>query len=381
MIDDFYFPESKNANVISLLNIGKPTLVLDKQRAMKNIERMANKAQRSKVRFRPHFKTHQSAQIGEWFRNFGVESITVSSVEMAGYFANHGWRDITIAFPVNIREIENINELREKIRLNLLVESKETVAFLNSHLKSKHEVWIKIDVGYYRTGIMWNQVDEIHELARQIQKSKRMVLKGILTHAGHTYHARSTAEVATIYHDSVGKMNEVRNQLPGERLADIEISIGDSPSCSIVDDFTRVDEIRPGNFVFYDIMQLSIGSCDDGDMAVALACPVVAKHRERNEIVIYGGAVHLSKEFVVDREGRKVFGYAAIPTANGWSRLIQNTYVSALSQEHGIIRTGSEFFDTIRIGDVIFILPVHSCLTANLMGEYVTIDGEIIRTM
>jgi D-serine deaminase-like pyridoxal phosphate-dependent protein len=84
------------------LAIQKPTLLLSRQRAMANIEKMAQKALHSGVRFRPHFKTHQSAQVGEWFREFGVEAITVSSVEMALYFAQHGWRDITIAFPVNL---------------------------------------------------------------------------------------------------------------------------------------------------------------------------------------------------------------------------------------------------------------------------------------
>jgi len=33
-----------------------------------------------------------------------------------------------------------------------------------------------------------------------------------------------------------------------------------------------VDEIRPGNFVFYDLMQYRIGSCSVGQIAVAMAC-------------------------------------------------------------------------------------------------------------
>ena len=36
-----------------------------------------------KLSFRPHFKTHQSAEIGSWFRDFGVTRITVSSRESA----------------------------------------------------------------------------------------------------------------------------------------------------------------------------------------------------------------------------------------------------------------------------------------------------------
>ena len=84
-----------------MLQIAKPTLLLDTQKVRRNITRMAEKVQRSGVRLRPHFKTHQSAVIDEWFRAQGITDITVSSVDMAIYFARHGWDDITIAFPVN----------------------------------------------------------------------------------------------------------------------------------------------------------------------------------------------------------------------------------------------------------------------------------------
>ena len=63
--------------------IDKPTLLLDRGRMRRNIERMARKAYRAGVLLRPHFKTHQSAAIGEEFRSFGVTAITVSSREMA----------------------------------------------------------------------------------------------------------------------------------------------------------------------------------------------------------------------------------------------------------------------------------------------------------
>ena len=142
---------------ISQLNITKPALIIDKQRAIKNIKLMAEKAKVNDVRFRPHFKTHQSAEISNWFKEVGVDTIAVSSVDMADYFMNCGWGDITIAFPVNIREINHINKLAAKIRLNLLVESCNTVNFLDKSLNYETEVWIKVDTGYQRTGIMWDE--------------------------------------------------------------------------------------------------------------------------------------------------------------------------------------------------------------------------------
>lgn len=362
------------------MDIEAPTLILHKERVLRNIERMVTKANKSRVRLRPHFKTHQSAQIGAWFKDY-VKAITVSSVEMAIYFANHGWNDITIAFPVNLREISKINELAKKITLHLLVESKESILFLKNNLKAHVNIWIKIDVGSHRTGILWNNFSQILELVQEVKGIEILSFKGILTHAGHSYLGKSKEEIRSIYLDSVSKMKDVQTKLKQNGFLDVEISVGDTPTCSIVEDLSTVDEIRPGNFVFYDVMQLRLGSCSEKDIALAIACPVVAKHKDRFEIVIYGGAIHLSKDFIVLEDGTKIFGYVSLLEKNGWSPSVKNTYVSSLSQEHGIIKTHENFFEKVKIGDILVILPIHSCLPPNLLKKYLTFDNKTLNSM
>lgn len=359
-------------------SIQRPTLLLNQERAINNIRRMAERARRSGVRFRPHFKTHQSAEIGQWFREFGVEAITVSSVGMATYFAGHGWRDITIAFPVNILEIEPIRCLAERINLGLLVEAEETVRFLAENLPAPVDIWIKVDAGYGRTGIVWSDFDRLVSLARQISQAAHFSFRGLLTHSGHTYRASSKAEVERIYEETVARLKVVRARLRAAGLEPVELSPGDTPSCSLVDDLSAVDEIRPGNFVFYDLMQLQLGACREEDIAVALACPVVAKHPERRQVVVYGGAIHLSKEFILAEDGRPVFGYVAPLTETGWGAHFQNAYVTGLSQEHGLITAETNLIDRLQVGDVVAILPVHACLTAHLMRNYLTLDHNLI---
>src|SRR5690606_18368802 len=108
------------------------------------------------ITLRPHFKTHQSHEIGRWFRDEGTEKITVSSFRMAQYFAGDGWKDILVAFPVNILEIETINQLAKDIKLSLLVESADVVEFLQERLTSAVDIYIKVDAGLHRTGVSWD---------------------------------------------------------------------------------------------------------------------------------------------------------------------------------------------------------------------------------
>ncbi len=356
----------------------KPTLLLDEGRARNNIKVMAERAAKSKVRFRPHFKTHQSAEIGEWFREIGVEAITVSSLSMARYFAQHGWQDITVAFPTNILEIDTINELASQVKLGVLVEAEQTVKILSEQVTSPLDVWIEVDVGYGRSGVDWTDADMLDALATQLSDAEQLTLRGALTHAGHAYTARTKSDIRITYQDMVFKMKAARSRLKMAGVEEIEISIGDTPTCSVVNNLSDVDEIRPGNFVFYDIMQLQIGACDEEQIATAMACPVVAKYPEQNRIILYGGAVHLAKEAIIEN-GQNIFGYIALPQENGgWGFRVGGAYLTGLSQEHGIVTAGPQLMSQVNIGDILIVLPVHACLTANLMRKYQTLDGQII---
>jgi D-serine deaminase-like pyridoxal phosphate-dependent protein len=268
--------------------------------------------------------------------------------------------------------------------ISILVESPDSVDRIGRSLKSQLGVWLKIDVGYGRTGLKWTQVDAITEVAADVVEHPNLDLVGLLTHAGHTYHADSTDEIERIYRQTVDRMNDVRSSLDQSGFGldqsgrSLKISVGDTPGCSLVQDFGSVDEIRPGNFVFFDLMQVNLGVCREEDIAVTVACPVVAKHADRSQIVIYGGAIHLSKEFMAGPDGQPRYGLISLLSEEGWSRSLENCWLSMLTQEHGIVEASQTLFESVNVGDLLAVIPVHSCLTANLLRQYLTLDGKTI---
>ncbi|MEJ5285906.1 MAG: hypothetical protein CH6_2841 [Candidatus Kapaibacterium sp.] len=355
-------------NSVFIKDICEPTLLIDETKCKNNIDKIFTKVKSMGIEFRPHFKTHQSKAVGKWFWEKGVRKITVSSLKMAKYFMQSDWRDILIAFPLNIRELDEILIIAKHIDLKLTISDVYSLEFLNRILTFPVDVYLEIDVGYKRSGFDINNTDLILKVLKIIQKSKFLNFLGLLAHNGLNYFAKSPEEVIENNKSFLAKLFDLKNLLISMGYNPI-LSIGDTPSVSICEDFAGVDELRPGNFVFYDLMQTAIGSCTVDDIAICLAVPIVAMYPERNEVVCFGGAVHLSKESL-KFEDSEIYGLVVDIFDVTWSGPIEDSYVKMITQEHSVIKTTKEFFRTHKVGDLIGILPVHSCLTADVMKKY-----------
>lgn len=361
-------------------SIIEPTLLLDENRCRRNIERMAQKARANQIPLRPHFKTHQSEAVGEWFRDYGVDRIAVSSLRMADYFADAGWQNITNAFPTNIREIARINEIAPKTQLNLLAEDLYTLQFLEKELRHPVGIFIKADTGYHRTGLGPEDFDLIDQLLTYANQASKLNLKGFLAHAGHSYGAHGKQDIAQVHQSSLDTFQLFRDRYDSQ-YPDLVYSAGDTPTCSAMDRFPGLSEMRPGNFVFYDLSQWDIGSCSLDDIAVVMACPVVAKHPARKEIVVYGGGVHFSKDRRPHPNGPIYYGMLVNWENGKWTSRPENAYLKSLSQEHGIVAADTSLLEKTKVGDILCFLPIHSCMTANLMKQYLTLDGKCLDMM
>ena len=340
---------------------------------------MKEKSRLARVGFRPHFKTHVSIEIAQLFSG-SIEAITVSSLEMAEYFADAGWTDILLAFPANLRRISALDDLAGRIFLTLIIENLTAVEQLQSLMTQQFSLSIKVDTGYGRTGVSWRNAKEILGLAEAIDKGGNSTLKGTVSHDGHSYDCRSIAEIEKVHKSSLENLRAVKGLL-APAYPELEYSVGDTPTCSSMHDFSPATEIRPGNFVFYDLTQVQIGSCSEDEIAVAMACPIVAIHRERSELIIHGGKVHFAQDRVYHPNvGTEVYGLVVVDDGDTWGKS-GKSYLKKLSQEHGTVHMAEEDLDKYQVGDLILILPVHSCTCANLMGEYLSLDGKVISRM
>lgn len=336
-----------------------PEVIVDSRKAQRNIARMIAKAQLAGVDLRPHFKTHQSLSIGQWFGSNERTPIAVSSVPMARTFADAGWRDILIAIPLNPRHLAAYQRLAQELTLGLTIEHADALETI-ARIQHPVDLYVEIDVGYGRTGMNWQDPAGIYRVLEKALDMPHVRQLGLLLHAGNSYSSRGYSGIAATHEESLSRLSALLNECPIPKEA-LRVSVGDTPTCSRMDSFPGADEIRPGNYVFYDWQQERVGACEWSDIALTLACPVIARYPERDEVIIHGGAVHFSKDFVTI-DGKPLYGQVMQMTADGWGGPIEGAVVHGLSQEHGKVKVPPALLHQLKLGDLLVIVPAHSCL-------------------
>ena len=295
---------------------------------------------------------------------------------MARYFAEAGWKDILVAFPFHPGEMEELIGLSGKCRLSILVDSPAALPFLH-HIPHQVDFYVDIDTGYGRTGVRTENPELIEQIIVKSGSISHLEFRGFYCHAGHSYKANSRKESDHLHQKAISDLGKLKIQFG--QYAPL-LLYGDTPNCSMQEDFGEIDEITPGNFVFYDLMQVVLGACSMEEIAVAMECPVAGRYPAGDRIVIHGGAVHFSKESLL-QDGVPAYGRLVQQREEGWTKGKYKQYLSSLSQEHGVLEQCGDLTQTINIGENLLFLPVHSCLTANLMREYRTQEGKVIKTM
>lgn len=361
-------------------NTKTPSLMLDISRVRRNAERMSEVARRNNVSLRPHVKTHKCIEAARIQTAGHSGAITVSTLAEARAFARAGFSDITYAVPIERGKFHDAIDIARLggIKLNLLTDDAETVKVLDAAAGDaglSFDVFVKIDCGTHRVGVEPHS-DEAVSIPRSIANSRKLKFAGLLTHAGHSYDARSSEGILAVARHERDSMVELAERLRSQDIDVPTVSIGSTPTMSTIDHLDGIDEIRPGNYIFFDNFQATLGSCSFEDTALTVLAAVIHKDKTRNRLVVDAGAVALSK----DR------GPAGLDPACGYGRVLDidgnetGMRVTGLSQEHGEIDAGdSGAFDNLKVGDRLRVLANHSCLTAAQHSHYNVVEnGQII---
>ncbi len=362
----------------TLDDLPTPAFLVDLDAVERNCARVRAKARASQVLLRPHVKTHKTIEGARLQLGGETGPITVSTLAEAEFYVDAGFRDITYAVPLAPSKLDRVLDLQRRIdALRILADHPDTVraaAEASASRRQSLSVMIKIDCGYHRAG-----VDPagplVMDLARLIASSPELRMGGFLTHAGHSYHVEGRDQIALIAADEKRAVIEAAARAEAAGTGGGIRSVGSTPTIAVGEDFSDVDEIRPGNYIFFDAFQASIGACTWADCAASVLASIIAIHPDRRQIVIDAGALALSKDLGAHHPERATYGVVVFK-----GRMQPAMKLHSLSQEHGQIEvTDPAILREVRIGDKLRIIENHSCLTAAMYDRYYVLrEDEVV---
>lgn len=349
-------------------NIDTPALMLDITKMEKNIEDIASFAKEAGVNIRPHIKTHKSIEIAKRQIEAGAIGLTVAKVGEAEVMVAGGITNILIAYPLTSKEkLRRVKELMNKAKITVAVDSIEQANIMEKCFESDNplNVWIKVNSGLNRVGVEPNE--EVVKLAKHVRGRSSLRLDGIFTHAGHSYGASSIEQIEAIAQEEAEAVVKSAQACEAEGIKITHRSVGSTPTFKFAGAVEGITEIRPGNAVFYDMVQVGLGVATKEQCALTVLASVVSVKDDR--IVIDAG----SKTLALDQGAH---GNASI-AGHGYVKEHPNFVIAKLSEEHGVIPV--EGTADVKLNDRLMIIPNHACAVVNLFDTYyVHRNGEIV---
>ncbi|QZT38622.1 alanine racemase [Halosquirtibacter xylanolyticus] len=363
------------------MNQSQTILVINKKICCTNIAKMAEKCKKNNVSLRPHVMTHRSTQIASWFRTYGIDKIAVSSFNVAEYFMEHGWDDITVTVPFNIHHLDQLNQLNEKIKLQVVAEHLSTLEKVEAQITKPISIYLKIDTDGEILGVAASNTAKIEKIIQFLHAKKdKFIFKGFLAHPYHTFLCKTRHGVNSIHYDTILQLRKLRNMFQSY-FPKMELVLGDTLSALICNDFRNISEIQPSTFVFNDALTWKMGACKLEDIALRIRTTVIAKNKARNEIVIQSNEQHLTRNSYINVDGKPLYGRIIKKVENKDILLGELNYIHKMSLTHATIKvTPSEFFK-IKRGDTIEVIPVKAPATFNSCQWGLTEEQEVIHTM
>ncbi|MDP2053634.1 MAG: alanine racemase [Acidobacteriota bacterium] len=362
--------------------LATPAVLIDRARAERNLDRMQAAADARGVRLRPHTKTHKSPIVAGWQIARGAIGICCAKLGEAEVFAPRlrsgqaAKPDIRIPYPLNPANADRVIALLKQATLSFVVDHPVVARQWSDAMVRagrQVDVLVKVDVGFHRCGIDPAAASAV-DMVKGVAALPGLRLRGLLAHAGHAYHAHSEDELRQMAEGEARTLRDLVARCRAAGVAIDEVSAGATPPARFSLQQDGFTEYRPGNYVYFDRTQVALGAATLDDCALTVLARVVSKPAA-DRLVLDSGSKTLTND------GAR--GFAAAP---GYGIILRDgrpddtLLIERLSEEHATVKviTGAT---TLEPGDLVRIVPNHSCVVSNLVDQAWLVDGDTVEPL
>jgi D-serine deaminase-like pyridoxal phosphate-dependent protein len=365
---------------VRVTDLRTPTVLIDRSRFERNIERMQAAADARGIRLRPHAKTHKSPVLAAQQIARGAVGVCCAKLGEAEIFAEAGINDIRLPYPLNPVNGARVLALVDRVRLSFIVDDLEVARGWSAVMREGQrevDVLVKVDVGTHRCGIDPDSATAA-EMITRVAELPGLRFRGLLSHAGHAYSAGSDDETAAIALTEARLLTDLAAAV--ERIGPKveEISVGATPTARFSLLQEGVTEMRPGNYIYYDRTQVGLGAASWDDCALTVLARVVSTPAP-NRVILDCGSKTLSNDLA--RGFGSTPGHGTVFTDLDSRQPNESLLIERLSEEHATVRVldHSSPGGRLKTGDLVRVVPNHSCVVSNLVDAvWIERNGEVL---
>jgi D-serine deaminase-like pyridoxal phosphate-dependent protein len=361
--------QSADGSNLSLTEMTTPSLLVDLPTLEANIQAMTRRTADRGLELWPHAKTHKCAEIARLQLAHGATGITVATVAEAEFFAAAGVPRLLLSYPpVGRWRVDRLVALARHVDLTVTVDDAATLATFDRGCEragvGAHFLW-EIDSGLGRCGTAPGAITA-QRVAEVVPRLTNLRFAGLLTFGGHVYRSTRPSEIEAIAADELQALRTTARELATRGLEAEVLSFGSTPAAHHLPQADLAGlQIRPGNYVFYDVSQIAL------EVTTAASCALTVLAR----VVSHPGPDHLvldcgSKALSTDRMSDRVDGFGIVVDH-------PELRIERLFEEHAIVAVRGH--SDLQLGDLVRVIPNHACATLNLHAQIQAVAGDIVR--
>lgn len=338
-----------------LSDIVTPMPVIDEDRLAANIARaQAYMAAHGKA-FRPHIKTHKIVEVARAQIAAGACGLNCQKLTEAEVFADAGFDDILITYNIlGPARLARLKALNDRVgRLTVVADSDTTVAGYAAAFGADRplRVLVECDTGGGRVGVQTPEA--ALALAERIVAVPGLRFEGLLTYPAVGGAARVKAF-----------LSQAMALLAAKGIACPVRSNGGSPDLWKAHLVPSATEHRAGTYVYNDRSMVRAGECSRDDLAMHVLATVVSRPTPTRAVLDAG-----SKALTSD-----LLGFAD----HGEIEELPGARIVSLSEEHAVVDLSACTGPLPQVGDVVRVIPNHTCVVSNLFDRMVFHRGGVV---
>ena len=326
-----------------------PSVLIDMDIMERNIARMQRRCDELGIHFRPHIKTHKIPDIARRQLEAGAVGIACQKVSEAEVFAAAGFRDIQIPYNiVGARKTARLAALARQVELSVTVDSlvvAQGIAAAARAAETEISLLVELVSLGMRTG---TTPKDALAIAQYAQATPGLRFAGLMIYP-------SDAAIRPRLQETLALLDE-------SGLAVETVSGGGSGAIRESHLLPELTEMRVGTYVFWDWGSVNQEYTTFEKCAMRVRTTVVSAN-DAVRVILDAGSKALNAETV---DGQ--FGYIEeYPKAR----------LHKVNEEHGYVDFSA--CDSLpAVGDIVHVIPVHTCVVTNLHNQLYGMRGGAI---